>query len=141
MRDFDKKLVLLIAVAVLLVVVFEALQISNLRGSDPSIPHSAAAIPYSDFIRQVDAGEVSEVFIQGDLITGHTADNWSFVTLAPPAADMVDRLTHAGVRVTSQEAPSLFGILLGWLPMLLLVICLWVLIVRMLIIYIRHITR
>ncbi len=119
MNSFGKNLALWIIIALLLVALFNVFQSSGDRGS-------GNAIPYSDFIRQVESGEVSDVVIQGNNVTGHfSSSRQPFSTYAPPGSDMVDRLTDAGVRVTAREddsnVPSLFSILLSWFPMLLLI--------------------
>src|SRR5690606_10536789 len=93
------------------------------QGSSGRGPQSDVA--FSDFLGHVDAGRISDVKIQGNQISGHYSDGRSFTTYAPDNAPIVERLSNSGVRITAapsdDNVPSLFGILISWFPMLLLI--------------------
>jgi cell division protease FtsH len=93
-------------------------QTSSTRG-----PQSTLA--FSDFVADVNRGQVTDVTIQGDSITGHFTDLRAFSTYAPKDPSLVGRLIDKGVRITAspvdENVPSLFGVLVSWFPMLLLI--------------------
>ena len=87
------------------------------------------AIAYSDFIRQVDEGNVRAVTMAtqsagaGAQITGKLANGTVFRTVAPPDANVSDRLLGKGVAVAvkAEEQSSLLTLLLYQsLPFLLI---------------------
>jgi cell division protease FtsH len=90
-------------------------------------------LAFSEFITNVDRGQVADVTIQGPSISGHFADGRAFNTYAPDDPTLVERLTKQGVRINAlppeENSPSLLGILLSWFPMLLL-IGVWVFFMR-----------
>ena len=93
---------------------------------DPNkIKSQGSALPFSNFLNEVDAGRVVEVKIQGNNISGILADGKNFTTYSPNYPELVDKLSSKGVSIvaTPQEdkMPSLLGILLSWFPMLLLI--------------------
>ena len=72
--------------------------------------------------------------ISGDSITGKLADGRRFSSYAPPNdPTLINRLTERGVSITAKpdtsNAPTIWGILLSWFPMLLL-IGVWVFFMR-----------
>jgi len=79
---------------------------------------------FSDFIDQVEAGQVREVTISGQDITGHTRDGREFQTYAPEDPTLVKDLRDNGVRIEAkpqEEVSPLLSILISWFPMLLLI--------------------
>ena len=100
-------------------------------------PRSNAAnneINFSQFTAQVDAGNIADVTIEGDAISGHYSDGSSFKTFAPPNdPSLVQRLQERGVAITARPdrsgSPTLLGVLISWFPMLLL-IGVWVFFMR-----------
>ena len=107
-----------IVVAILLVALF---QLFNGKASNGN----TTAVPYSQFLAQVDGGEVSQVTIKGNQISGFYNDNSQFSTYAANDPNLVNRLQNRGVTITAapseEGVPSLFGILISWFPMLLLI--------------------
>ena len=118
MNNFGKNLALWIVIGLLLVALFNLFQTSSSRG-----PQSTLA--FSDFVTDVNRGQVTDVTIQGSNISGHFTDGRAFSTYAPNDPGLVDTLIGKGVRITAapldENVPSLFGILVSWFPMLLLV--------------------
>jgi cell division protease FtsH len=117
-NNFGKNLALWIVIGLLLVALFNLFQTSSSRG-----PQSTLA--FSDFLNDVNRGQVSDVTIQGNTISGHFTDSRAFTTYAPNDPNLVSRLTDKGVRISAapvdDNVPSLFGVLISWFPMLLLI--------------------
>jgi cell division protease FtsH len=87
------------------------------------------AISYSEFIRAVDSGQVQEVRIQGNIITGTFREPRNGVqrfSTYTPAADgsLMDRVINKVDRVDAgpaEEGVNLGSIFVSWLPVLVLV--------------------
>ncbi|PKN33351.1 MAG: cell division protein FtsH [Deltaproteobacteria bacterium HGW-Deltaproteobacteria-19] len=80
---------------------------------------------YSRFIAQVEAGNVSEVTVQGENITGKYKDGkTSFKTFAPKDDTLITRLQAKGVQIAAkpvEDSPWYMTILISWFPMILLI--------------------
>ncbi|MFP6734243.1 MAG: ATP-dependent zinc metalloprotease FtsH [Rhodospirillales bacterium] len=124
--NIRKNLAVWVIIAVLVFTLFNLFQGTGERG-----PHQALA--FSDFVAEVDNGTVRNVTIQGKNITGHFEDGRAFRTYAPSDPTLINRLSDKGVHITAvpieDEVPSLFGILISWFPMLLL-IGIWIFFMR-----------
>ncbi len=118
MNNFGKNLALWIIIALLLVALFNLFQSSSSHGPQTNIA-------YSEFLNDVNRGQVSDVTIQGPTLNGHYTDGRAFSTYTPNDPQLVSHLTDKNVRITAQpiedNVPSLFGILINWFPMLLLI--------------------
>ena len=84
------------------------------------------SIAYSDFMQAVQDGSVAEITIKGQQIRGQYAQSGdNFTTLVPENENVVERIDDAPVRINAEETNdgemSLFGILVSWFPMLLLI--------------------
>ena len=80
-------------------------------------------IIFSDFIASVDNGQVLEVNIQGDNITGKFLNGKSFKTYAPKDSGLVPLLKQKGVRIAAKpadESPWYMTVLVSWFPTILL---------------------
>ena len=114
MNNLTKNLLLWLVIAVVLMSVFSNL---SQRQAAPK------AIQYSQFIKQVQDGRVSQVTIQGNNIAGVYQDKDTFKTYAPNDPKLVDYLLHNGVVITAKppEGQSLLlSILINMLPVLLI---------------------
>jgi len=124
--NFSRNLALWIVVALLVFALFNLFQGSPTRGPESSLA-------YSEFVSEVNRGEVLDVTIQGRKITGHYRDGRSFGTYAPEDASVVPQLLERGVRIkavpTDEGTPTFWGILISWFPMLLL-IGIWIFFMR-----------
>ena len=118
MNKFGRNLALWVIIGLLLVALFNLFQ-------QPSSQTGELGIPFSDFIAEIEKGQVSEVTIQGQEISGIYIDGRAFTTFAPEDPSLVARLTQRGVVIkalpTEDGSPSLFQILISWFPMLLLI--------------------
>ena len=122
-----RNLIVWVVVGLLLVSLFNFFQKSPTSSN-------AREINFSQFVAEVEAGNVEEVVISGDSITGKLADGRRFSSYAPPNdPTLINRLTERGVSITAKpdtsNAPTIWGILLSWFPMLLL-IGVWVFFMR-----------
>jgi cell division protease FtsH len=84
---------------------------------------SARSISYSEFVSQVDAGEVSSVTLDGERITFRGADGNDYTTIRPEGADITDRLIEQNVTVNArpQEQSGFTTVLMTFLPFLILI--------------------
>ena len=118
MGSFGKNIALWIVIGLLLLSLFNLFQNSSNR--NPKVE-----IPFSDFIAQVDAGNISEVNIKGNNVEGYFDDGRTFYTYAPNYPELVDRLNSEGVKISAEPLDQgmhpLLSILISWFPMLLLI--------------------
>ena len=85
---------------------------------------SMESIIFSDFINYVDKGQVKEVTIQGENITGNLGDGKSFKTYAPMDPELIPLLKEKGVRIVAKpldDSPWFMTVLVSWFPMILLI--------------------
>ena len=100
---------------------------------NPKHPVASDTVPFSSFLKNVEDGRVVQVEIKGNDIEGILAEGTAFKTYAPNDPNLVEKLSSKGVNITAapqdNQMPSLWGILLSWFPMLLL-IGVWVFFMR-----------
>ncbi len=85
---------------------------------------SSKRMSYSDFLDRVDKGEISDVLIQGNNISGKTAEGQPFQTYAPQDPRLVGKLLEKKVTVKAEpgeDSPWYMTLLVSWFPMLLLI--------------------
>ena len=118
MSNFGRNLALWVFILLLLVALFNLFQPSGQRSM-------ATQIAFSDFLNEVNNGQVRDVTIQGRVVTGVLTNGATFQTYLPEGSNVVQRLTERGVRVVAKPEESdvnpLFHYLLSWFPMLLLI--------------------
>ncbi|MGB3810744.1 MAG: ATP-dependent zinc metalloprotease FtsH [Parvibaculum sp.] len=121
-----KNFALWVIIALLLVALFNLFQ-------SPVQQAASTEINFSRLLSEVDGGNVRDVTIAGETITGHYADGRAFRTYAPSDPSLVNRLYDKGVAITAKPSedgvPSILGVLVSWFPMLLL-IGVWVFFMR-----------
>jgi cell division protease FtsH len=78
---------------------------------------------FSDFLAQVEHGDVEEVTLKGSEIHGQLTDGTRFRTYAAEDPELVPTLRKKGVRIAAKpvEQNPWYNILLSWLPMLLFI--------------------
>lgn len=86
---------------------------------------SSRRIPFSEFLKEVEADKVNRVSIRGNMIEGETDDGRSFDTLAPHFyPQLIDELHKQNVRIeiapTETSVGNFFGTIIQWFPALLL---------------------
>ncbi|QXM25442.1 ATP-dependent zinc metalloprotease FtsH [Elioraea tepida] len=118
MSNFGRNLALWVFILLLLVALFNLFQPSGQRSM-------ATQVAFSDFLNEVNNGQVRDVTIQGRVVTGVLTNGATFQTYLPEGSNVVQRLTERGVRVVAKPEESdvnpLFHYLLSWFPMLLLI--------------------
>jgi cell division protease FtsH len=102
--------------------------------SQPQATSAGRDIPYSQFLTDLDQGRIKSVTIAGDQIVGTYSDQGtSFSTFSPGDAGLVQRLEAKGVVIAAKPATegssSLLGILLSWLPMIV-ILGVWIFFMR-----------
>ena len=81
MSNFGKNLALWVIIGLLLIALFNLFQNSSSKRE----PNKLA---YSDFIQRVEKGQVKDVTIAGQNISGHLTDNTPFSTVKPLSSRM-----------------------------------------------------
>jgi cell division protease FtsH len=122
-----RNLALWAIIAVLLIALFNLFQTPQQRGA-------AREVAYSEFLQDVNGGRVKSVTIAGDRITGTYSDNsTSFQTYSPGDTQLVQRLEDKNVTINARPendgSGSIFSMLIGWLPMLL-ILGVWIFFMR-----------
>jgi cell division protease FtsH len=87
-------------------------------------PQNDASISYSNFIAAVNQGNVKQVAIEGQAITGMLGDGDRFLTYNPGDPHLIDDLlkNHVDIKVTAPERPSfLTQLFISAFPMLLMI--------------------
>ncbi|EIM01948.1 ATP-dependent metalloprotease FtsH [Rhodanobacter denitrificans] len=109
---------------IIAVVLFTVFQSFNPRGA------TSSDLPYSSFVQSVDNGNVANATISADqpaTISGKLKDGSPFRTVAPMLGfstnEVVKQMQDKGVEVRQDpsEGFSLIGLLVSWLPVLLIV--------------------
>jgi len=116
------------------VIVFLTIGLYNMfKSPQGSINKKKDTLIFSEFLSEVDNGRVVEVQIQGNNIYGILSNGNKFSTYSPNDPNLIEKLTNKGVSISAapidEKMPSLFGILLSWFPMLLL-IAVWIFFMR-----------
>jgi cell division protease FtsH len=113
LNPFYKNLALWLVISLMMVMLFQIFKQPD---------RSSASVGYSDFLSMVESGSVSHVTIQGDNISGMSAQG-PFKTYAPKDSELIGLLRSKGVKISvkPQEDSSWFQVLLSWVPMLLLI--------------------
>ena len=82
-------------------------------------------IAFSEFLQELDKGNIVEVNIKGDSINGDSINGKKFKTVAPYDPNLVEKLSKQNVRINvepiNNNKSSFFNIILSWFPMLLLI--------------------
>ena len=113
-----KNLVVWIVIILSAIVLFNMFQSSGER-------RYSEVMAYSDFIIQLEQGNVSNATLENGQIIGNLKSGVPFKTYAPNDPQLVDRMKNAGVRFDvkppEENMPTLLAILIQWFPMLLLI--------------------
>jgi cell division protease FtsH len=121
MNETAKNVLLWVIIAVVLFTVFQSFNPRSAGSSD---------LPYSSFVQSVDNGNVANATISADqpaAISGKLKDGSAFRTVAPMLGfstnAVVKQMQDKGVEVRQDpsEGFSLIGLLVSWLPVLLIV--------------------
>ncbi len=92
-----RNLALWVIIALLVFSLFNLFQGSSRQGPQ-------AQLAFSEFVTAVEKGEIRDVTMQGNTITGHDRDGRNFSTYAPDDANLVAKLTEGRVRISAVPA-------------------------------------
>ena len=114
MNQFYKNLVLWMVIGLIVILLFNLFQ-ANAPAKEE--------IVFSDFLKKVEVGEVREVTIRGNAVSGRLSDGSAFRTFTVDYPDLVKMLRDHGVRIIVKPADNnpWYAILLQWIPMLLFI--------------------
>jgi cell division protease FtsH len=124
LNQFYKNLALWLVIGIVLIALFNIF-------NKPLTPQSE--VVFSDFMDQIEQGQVNEVVIRGDSISGKYMDGQAFQTTAPPKdPDLIKALRAKNVRIVvvpPEQTSWYMSILISWFPMLLL-LGIWIFFMR-----------
>ncbi len=124
MNQFYKNLALWLVIGIVLIALFNMF-------NQPLNPQSE--VVFSDFMDKVEEGQINEVVISGDNISGKYVDGNAFQTTAPPKdPDLIKSLRQKNVRIVvvpPEQTSWYMSILISWFPMLLL-LGIWIFFMR-----------
>jgi cell division protease FtsH len=115
MNPFYKNLALWMVIGLIVILLFNLFQAKESPRDE---------IVFSDFLKKVETGEVREVTLRGNLVSGKLANGESFRTMTADYPDLVKVLKDRGIRIIVKPVdgnPSYFAIFLQWVPMLLFI--------------------
>jgi cell division protease FtsH len=113
LSPFYKNLALWLVISLMMIMLFQIFKQPE-RGS--------MSVSYSDFLSMVESASIIQVTIQGDNISGMSAQG-PFKTFAPKDPELIQLLRSKGVKISAkpEENSSWFQVFLSWVPMLLLI--------------------
>ncbi len=123
MPNLTRNLFIWLGIFVVLLLIFDSLGngMSTAGYQKPS---------FSEFLEQVEAGEIADVTIKqspetGTKVSGHYVSGEPFVTNAPEYPGLVDKLKENNVEISvasnDSEMSGIWGVLLSWFPLLLFI--------------------
>ena len=115
------------------VIVILTIGLYNMFKNPQRAANQSNTIIFSEFLNEVENGRVVQVDIQGNNISGVMSNGEKFTTYSPNDPNLIEKLSDKGVSISAapleDKMPSLFGVLLSWFPMLLL-IAVWIFFMR-----------
>ncbi len=115
MNQFTRNLTLWAIIALAMVMLFNMFQQPQSTNQQVS---------YTEFLQQVDSGDITQVTIQGKTLIGHNINGKNIQTYAPADGDLVSRLMEKKVAIKAEpldDQPWYMTLLISWFPMLLLI--------------------
>jgi cell division protease FtsH len=114
MNPFYKNLALWMVIGLIVILLFQLFQ----QNQSPR-----GEIVFSDFLKKVESGEVREVTLKGNHVSGRLSDGSSFRTFTADYPDLVKSLKDKGVKIDVKppDTNSWLAIVLQWVPMLLFI--------------------
>ena len=85
---------------------------------------STTELSYSEFLHQIDRGEIQTAQIQGDVIQGVNSLGGNFYTVAPVNTNISQVLLEKNVQINvmeEEETPFIISFLINWGPILFLI--------------------
>ena len=101
MNSLQKNIALWLIISLVFVLVYHLF--SQPKGQEETIV-------FSDFISYVDKGQITEVTMQGDNITGKMTSGKKFKSYAPNDPSLIPLLKSKGVRITAKPEDNPRGL-------------------------------
>ena len=118
MRNFSKNIAVWVIITLILIALFNVFESNSDR-------EGGNVIAYSDFLERIESGEIKEVTINRDKISGSTSDGRPFYSFVPEETELANQLSSKGVKVFSEppesSMPGFLSVLISWFPMLLFI--------------------
>jgi cell division protease FtsH len=113
LTPFYKNIALWLVICLMVVMLFQVFKQPERGGT---------GLSYSEFLNMVERGNVVQVTIQGENISGISSQG-PFRTYAPKDPELIKLLRSKDVKITAkpEEDSNWFQVLLSWVPMLLLI--------------------
>ncbi len=114
MNPFYKNLALWMVIGLIVILLFNLFQANQSPRGE---------IVFSDFLKKVESGEVREVTLRGNAVTGRLSDGSTFRSFTADYPDLVKTLRDRGVKIEVKppDTNPWYAILLQWVPMLLFI--------------------
>ena len=115
MNTFYKNLSMWLVIGLTMILLFNLFNKPALQESE---------ITYSEFVSSVESGAVSQVSIEGNVLTGTRRDGKIFKSVTPADTELIPMLRENGVIISvkqQEETPWYVTVLVSWFPMLLLI--------------------
>lgn len=115
MNTFSKNLTLWLVISLMMILLFQIFKKETTE---------TGQVSYSEFLNMVEEGEVTQVTIQGDRISGTSNQGRFFKTFAPKDLELIKILRNKKIEITArpdETSPWYMTILVSWFPMLLLI--------------------
>jgi len=115
LNAFSKNLTLWLVISLMLILLFQIFKKETTQ---------TGQLSYSEFLTMVERGDVVEVTIQGDKISGMTNQGRAFRTFAPKDIELIKILRDKEVEISAkpeESSPWYMTVLVSWFPMILLI--------------------
>ncbi len=130
MKNIGKTLIIWIVISVLVLLLYNFF----FSGKGFYSTFGTPTISYSEFLDKVNKGEVKEVIIDGQKITGKLSSGNTVITYAPRDNDLIKLLKKKKVEINVKPANQnswISSFLISWLPFIILIV-LWIIFLRQL---------
>jgi cell division protease FtsH len=120
MNQTGRNILTWVAIGFLLVFIYN----SFMQGQDGAFGQKISEITYTEFMNDAGSDMIKSITVKGASINGEYVDGTKFKSFMPAGENIVERLNGTNVTIKAEDdAPevSLFGVLLSWFPMLLLI--------------------
>lgn len=124
MNQFYKNLALWMVIGLIIILLFNMFNTSQ---------PSKEEMVFSDFLRKAEQGEIREVIIKENNITGKLQDGTSFKTYIVEYPDLIKILKEKGVKIVAkppEQTPWYMNFILSWFLPMLIFIGVWIFFMR-----------
>lgn len=118
-----KSLIIWLVIGVMMIALFNLLNVP---------PKGEEELKFSDFMTQLDSGQVDEVTIKGSVISGQLKNGKKFRTFSPDYPELVKNLRDGKVKISAkpeEQNPWYWNLFFSWGPIIFLVV-IWIFFMR-----------